>query len=146
MNLSNNFTVKEMYYSDTAIKKGIDNSNFDAKVLSNAKMLAEEVLQPLRDFINEPIIITSWYRSDLLNAAVGGSKTSAHRGGYAADFKCSDMNKAFEFIRNNLKFDQLIWEYGNDESPDWIHVSYIGESNNRNQVLRIDKGGKYYRI
>lgn len=129
MKLTANFTYEELVASDTARKKGIDNRPTAAAEIYIGK-LAREVLQPIRDVYKKPIIVTSGYRCEALNKAVGGSKTSQHLSGQAADIKAADGdNKAlFECIRKlvrngKLKVGQLIWEYGSKEQPRWVHVS-----------------------
>jgi hypothetical protein len=139
--LSKNFTLEEFTFSPTAIKKGISNKP-TALDVSNMEALCEHVLEPLREWLNEGsrkkvgIKISSGYRSRQLNEIIGGSKSSQHMTGQAVDFdlgeKCADV---FQYIRENLEFDQMIWEFGNDNQPDWIHVSYA-KNGNRKQCLR----------
>ena len=110
--------------------------------LENFKKLAENIFEPIRNHFKEPIFISSGYRSKELNTAVGGSLTSQHCSGEAIDIDMdgrSNMatNKAvFDYIKNNLNFDQLIWEFGTDSNPDWVHVSYESTGNQRKQVLK----------
>jgi len=99
----------------------------------NVQQLVNSVLQPLRDGLNRPIKITSCYRSPQLNELIGGAKNSQHMVGEAADIVCDDLLEAFDFIRTNLLFDQLIWEVKGNKR--WIHVSYRRLGKNRNQVL-----------
>ena len=129
MKLTANFTYEEMITSDTARVRGIDNHPNAAAEIYISK-LAREVLQPIRDAYKKPIIITSGYRSEALNKAVGGSKTSQHLKGQAADIKAADGNnkELFDCIlklikRGKLKVGQLIWEYGSKTHPRWVHVS-----------------------
>lgn len=128
-NLSDNFTLEELISSTTAKAKGIDNTP-GAIEKQNLKLLAQTVLQPIRDKYGKPITITSGYRCPKLNAAVGGSKTSQHMKGQAADIKCTATSKAelFNLIKGminkgELTVGQLIWEYGTKKEPNWIHVS-----------------------
>lgn len=101
--------------------------------------LAERVFEPLRLFINEPIYINSFFRSQAVNSAVGGAFNSQHTRGEAVDIRCKGRNaEMFNYIRENLPFDQLIWEFGNDKEPAWVHVSYSIASNRR-QVLKATK-------
>jgi hypothetical protein len=103
--------------------------------------LVQYVLQPARDKFG-PIEVTSGYRSEKVNAAVGGSATSDHLKGKAADIQCEDMASVFAFIRKQTHFKQLIWEFGTDKQPAWIHVSY-DVNNNKGEVLKaIKKNGK----
>lgn len=142
MNLSKNFTLKEMTMSTTAIRLGIDNEPSLDHVV-NMMSLANEVLQPLRDHMKQSIRINSGYRSQELNKKVGGSRTSQHCKGEAADISCDGRNaEMFNYIKDNLEFDQLIWEYGDVMAPDWVHVSYrIGE-NRKDVLVAKKKNGK----
>ena len=143
MKLSKNFTLEELCQTNT----GLPNvPNTDEKIA--LKHLAENVLQPLRDLFRAPIIVTSGFRSEAVNKAVGGAPTSQHRKGEAADLDSSDNAELFLLIRKYTLFDQLIWEFGNDEQPDWVHVSYKTEGN-RKEVLRSYKENgvtKYKRV
>lgn len=143
MKLSKNLELWEMTRSDVAKRKGIDNTPTEEH-LKNMTILAERVFQPIREHFNVPIYITSGYRSKKLNKAIGGSSTSQHCLGQAIDIDMDGKQitnvQVFNFIRSNLVFDQLIWEYGNNSSPDWVHVSYNPSGNNRRDVLRATKG------
>lgn len=144
MIITKNLTLEELIHSDTAKAKGIDNSptNEHLKYLIE---IANNIFQPLRDGIGKPIRISSGYRSEKLNKAVGGSKTSQHNKGQALDLVATPgfTNKdIFDYIKKNLEFDQMIWEFGTDKNPDWVHVSY-NKGKNRKQVLKaIKKDGK----
>ena len=138
--LSENFTLEELTNSIAAKNLGIDNTP-PAIAIACLRSLAINVLQPARDFIEAPITVSSGYRSPQLNKVLGGAKKSQHITGEAADIVCFDNSLLFNFIRNQLEFDQLIWEFGTDEQPDWIHVSY-SMSANRMEVLRAKKVGK----
>lgn len=105
------------------------------------KRLAEHIFEPLRShFGNHPIKVNSFFRSNRLNKLVGGSKTSQHTKGQAIDIDDSyggaTNKEMFDYIREHLDFDQLIWEFGNDDNPDWVHVSYVSQFQNRKKVLR----------
>jgi len=142
MKLSENFTLAELTKSSTATRLGIDNSP-NPEQLENLVELCHKVLQPLREAIG-PINISSGLRVPALNKAIGGSATSQHCAinGAAADIDIADNKKAFDYIKDNIEFDQLIWEFGNDKQPDWVHVSYRLD-NNRGQILRaVKKNGK----
>lgn len=138
MNLSKNFTLVELISSETALRRGIDN-NPPTAAINQLKILVENVLQPLRDRYCKPINVTSGYRSPRLNKAIGGSSNSQHCFGQAVDFTVpkEDYKEVFEIIKG-MEFDQLIWEFGNDHAPQWIHVSFNAQ-NNRKQVLRAFK-------
>jgi zinc D-Ala-D-Ala carboxypeptidase len=142
MQLTANFSLIELTSSETAVRKGIDNTP-SIEVTSNLRELCANVLQPLRTQYAKPINITSGYRSPKLNKAIGGSASSDHCLGRAADFTVpnEDYQKVFGMLMT-MNFDQLIWEFGNDKAPQWIHVSYRAQGN-RKQVLRaVKEGGK----
>lgn len=139
--LSRNLSYQEGVISRTAIVKGINNIPSD-EVLQRMKLTANKVFQPVRDYFNKPIRVSSFYRSLELNKEVGGSKTSQHITGEAMDIQGTNgiTNKEiFDYIKNNLEFDQLIWEYGTTKEPAWVHVSYrgSGRGKNRKQILYI---------
>ena len=141
--ISKNISYKEATYSQTANRLKIKNVPTETH-LKNMKVVAEKVFQPLREWADHPIRINSMYRCEELNTAIGGSLKSQHINGHAID--CSSMGKKtngelFEYIKENLEFDQLIWEFGNDESPKWIHVSYVSKKSNRNRTLRAKYRG-----
>lgn len=137
--LSKNFSLAEMTRSTTAQKKRIENVP-NAAQIEFLRELCEKVLQPVRDEFG-PIHISSGYRSPKLNVAIGGSTSSQHCAlrGAAADVDMGDKNKdIFNFIKDELIFDQLIWEFGSDENPSWVHVSYH-YGHNRKQILKAVK-------
>lgn len=144
MKLTENFTLEELYRSSTAARIGVD--NFPSPVVQeNLKMLAERILQPIRDAYRHPIRVTSGYRCAAVNRAVGGAKTSQHLTGCAADIRCDYTSKAYLFriIKNMIQerkivVGQLIWEYGNADEPSWIHVS-LPTATKRNQILYLYK-------
>ena len=136
--ISKHISDKEGVYSRTALRRGIDNTpTKDHK--KNMVKLAEEVFEPLRAYVGGPIKINSFYRSPELNKAIGGSSKSQHCNGQAIDiddtFGRMTNAEMFNFIRENLDYDQMIWEFGNDDNPDWVHVSYVGEEDNRQRCL-----------
>ena len=150
MKLSKNLSLGEFTLSQTAKREGIDNTP-NEKHLEAAKLLAENIFQPIRDHFATPIFISSGYRSDALNEAIGGSKTSQHSKGEALDIdmdhrKGPENEEIFHYIRENLPFDQLIWEFGTDERPDWVHVSYNSDGEQRGQILtaKRNSSGKVY--
>nr|WP_302831791.1 D-Ala-D-Ala carboxypeptidase family metallohydrolase [uncultured Bacteroides sp.] len=129
------FTIEELCKSTTANRLKINN-RCDSGVAVSLAALVENVLDPLREWYGKPISVNSGYRCPALNKAVGGSATSQHMSGQAADIDTGDrqQNKLlFEYIRKNLPFDQLI-----DESNfAWVHVSYKADGKNRNQILKL---------
>jgi hypothetical protein len=134
MNLSAHVTLQEFQNSPTATTHGINNQMNESQIAS-AKLLCENVFEPLRIHLNTPIAISSGFRSTQLNKMIKGSSTSQHCKGEAMDIKIGA--KGFNFIKDKLEFDQLIWEFGNDENPQWVHVSY--SKRNRKQVLKATK-------
>ena len=135
MNLSKHVTLAEFIKSDTAIRHGINN-DMNATQTQKAIELCENVFEPLRAFLNKPIKISSGFRGVGINKRIGGSTTSQHCKGEAMDLKIG--KDGFNFIKDNLEFDQLIYEFGTDTAPDWVHVSY-NKGKNRKQVLRAKK-------
>jgi len=116
--------------------------------IENFKLLAEKVFQPIRDHFGVPIRISSGYRSKELNTAIGGSLSSQHCQGEAIDIDMDGTTvtnaEIFNYIKDNLNFDQLIWEFGTDTNPDWVHVSYDSAGKQRKQILKAKRaaGGK----
>ena len=106
-------------------------------------ILADNLFEPLRKWVGGPIKINSFYRSPELNTAIGGSTSSQHCQGRAVDLDDTFGHKTnaqmFYYIKDNLDFDQIIWEYGDDLNPDWVHVSYVSESENRARALRAKR-------
>jgi len=151
MKLSNNFWLIEFTRSDLAKRLGISNQPTKAH-LENIKLLCEKVLEPIREHFDTPIYISSGYRSIELNKKTpGASTTSQHSSGEAADIDMdgSIISNAdvFNYIKENLEFDQLIWEFGTDTNPDWVHVSFESSGKQRKQILKAVKSGgkKFYR-
>ena len=149
MRLSKNLTLSEAIKSQTAARLGIENTPIGDHLL-NLKRTAHYIFQPCRDKFG-PLALSSGYRSSDLNRAIGGASSSQHCKGQALDIdgdKTGVSNRElFHFIRENLDFDQLIWEYGNDIEPDWVHVSYK-EGANRGEVLKVQrvKGKSIYTL
>ena len=137
--ISKHVSYKEGVYSTTALRLGLNNDPSDAH-LQNMKLLSEKVFEPLRMHVGGPIKINSFYRGPELNKAIGGSSKSQHFHGQAMDIydtygnmKNCDM---YKFIKDNLDFDQMIWEFGDDKNPNWVHVSYVNPGENRNRFLK----------
>jgi len=137
--ISKHVSYKEVVYSATATRRGIDNDPNDEQ-LANMELIAEKVFEPLRKWVGGPIKINSFFRSEKLNKRIGGSSKSQHCKGQAMDIddtlKVVANSDMYNYIKNNLDFDQLIWEFGDDENPNWIHVSYVSEEDNRRRCLR----------
>ena len=143
MKISKNLSLSEVVKSNTATRRGIDN-NPTQEHLESLEDIANNIFQLLREDLGVPIGISSGYRSKALNEAIGGSKKSQHSKGEALDLD-ADMygrvtnKKIFDYIKENLVFDQLIWEFGNDNEPNWVHVSYTRKKTNRMQILKAKK-------
>jgi hypothetical protein len=145
MQLSKNLALAEVMRSETAKRKGISNMPTPEHI-ENFKLLAEKVFQPIREHFGVPIILSSGYRSKALNTAVGGALSSQHCTGEAIDIDMDGTTvknaDIFNFIKDNLNFDQLIWEFGTNDNPDWVHVSYESTGKQRKQILKAVKSGK----
>jgi hypothetical protein len=149
--ISKHISYKEATFSQTATRKDIDNTP-TPEILERMKAVAENIFEPLRAHVGGPIKINSFYRSINLNVAIGGAKSSQHTRGEAIDiddtFGHMSNKEMFEFIKDELDFDQLIWEFGDDDNPAWIHVSYVSSKNNRRRILKAEKqqGSTIYSI
>ena len=148
--ISKHISDKEATKSITALRLGIDNTP-NGTAYNNMKTLAANVFEPLREWVGGPIKITSMYRSPELCDAFGSNgRTSQHTKGQAIDIDDIYGHKTnaemFEYIKNNLEFDQLIWEFGNEDNPDWLHISYIDLEKNRKRILKAvrDQGKVKY--
>jgi zinc D-Ala-D-Ala carboxypeptidase len=141
MQLSPNFHLSELIASQSATRWGINNTP-DEPVKQSLTALAIHVLQPVRDHFDKPVIVSSGYRSPQLNRIIGGSRTSQHMTGHAADFEIPSIPNltVAEWIRDNLSFDQLILEFYTGGNTGWIHCSYIS-NRNRKQILTINGNG-----
>ena len=151
MSISQHISYKESVYSRTATRLGIDNEPNDEQ-MKNMLNIAQEVFEPLRMWVGGPIKINSFFRSPELNKAIGGSTKSQHCHGQAIDlddtFGRATNAEMFEFIKKYLDFDQIIWEFGDDDNPDWVHVSYVSSDQNRKRCLKAykEKGKTQYKI
>ena len=136
--ISKHITYKEATRSVTALRLGIENKPSEYE-LQNMELIAEKVFEPLREAVNGPIKINSFYRSEELNKAIGGSSRSQHCQGRAIDiddiYGYVSNAYMYYYIKDNLDFDQLIWEFGTDTEPDWVHVSYVDSDSNRKRCL-----------
>jgi len=137
--ISKHISYKEGVYSITATRRGINNDPNDEQ-LSNMELLAEKVFEPLREWVGGPIKINSFFRCPELNKAIGGSSKSQHCHGQAIDIDDTygkvANSEMYHYIKENLDFDQIIWEFGDDDNPNWVHVSYVSEEDNRRRCLR----------
>jgi hypothetical protein len=147
MKISKHLSLAEVTRSESAKRKGIDNTP-TAEHLENFKLLADKVFEPIRAHFGVPIHISSGYRSDALNKFIKGSSSSQHCKGEAIDIDMDGGNgevtnrMVFDFIKNKLDFDQLIWEFGTDFNPDWVHVSYTKGKNRKQKLKAIRTNGK----
>tara|TARA_R100001129_G_scaffold22733_1_gene14318 strand:- start:3158 stop:3634 length:477 start_codon:yes stop_codon:yes gene_type:complete len=149
--LSPHITIAEAVHSNTAKRLSIDNTPSDEH-LGNMLTVAEMIFEPLRKFVGGPIKINSFYRSPALNKAIGGATkngkpTSQHCNGQAIDiddvYGHASNAQMFDWIKANLDFDQMIWEFGTDINPSWVHVSYVDAQQNRKRCLKAyKKNGK----
>lgn len=146
MKLSEHLDLSEVTRSDSAKRKGINNMP-TPEHLENFKKLAENIFEPIRKHFGVPIMISSGYRSKALNTAIGGSLTSQHCSGEAIDIDMDGTSNGvtnrmiFDYAKANLNFDQLIWEFGTKENPDWVHISFESTGKQRKQILRAVKSG-----
>lgn len=145
MKLTNNFSLAEMIKSETALRKDLDNTP-DDQVVANLKMLCEQILQPLRDVWQTGIKVNSGYRSPEVNASVGGSRTSDHCHGYAADIEIPGVPNAdlAQYIADNFDFTQVILEFYTQGVPDsgWVHVAYNPDNLKREALTAVKQGSK----
>ena len=137
--ISDHVSYKEGVRSNTAIRRGIDNTPNDEQ-LKNMELIAENIFEPLRAYVGGPIKINSFFRCPELNKAIGGSNRSQHCKGQAMDIddtfgRCTNA-EMYHFIKEHLDFDQMIWEFGDDDNPNWVHISYVSEDKNRNRCLK----------
>ena len=141
--ISKHISYKEATHSDTAKRKGLKNKP-KAEHIENMELIAEKVFEPLREWVAAPIKVNSMFRCAELNTAIKGASRSQHMNGQAIDLTSMGGKtnlEMFHYIKDNLDFDQLIWEFGAE--PKWLHVSYKSEDN-RKQVLVTKKRGVYY--
>ena len=149
--ISKHVSYKEGVYSITAKRLGLNNDP-NSFHLNNMKVIAEKVFEPLRMHVGGPIKINSFYRGPELNKAIGGSSKSQHCKGQAIDIDDTygNMSNAdmYKFIKENLDYDQMIWEFGDNNNPDWVHVSYVSPEENRNRCLKAyrDNGKTKYMV
>ncbi len=136
--ISRHVSYKEAVRSNTAIKHGIDNKPNEFEIFKMEEV-ADKLFEPVRRHFNVPIAITSFFRSSKLNKKIGGSRRSQHCNGEAIDmdadvYKKISNSDIFNYIKDNLEFDKLIWEFGDENEPDWVHASYV-RGKNRNEIL-----------
>ena len=142
MYISKHLELAELIRSESAKRAGISNMPTPEHI-ANLKKLAENVFEKVREHFNRPILISSGYRSIDLNKIIKGAQSSQHSTGEAIDIDMDGTDvtnkEIFEFIKFNVSFDQLIWEFGTDKNPDWVHVSYESSGKQRKQILKAKK-------
>ena len=140
--ISKHISYKEATHSATAIRRDLDNTPNDEQ-LNNMEIIAEKIFEPLREWVGGAIKINSFFRCPELNKAIGGSSKSQHCQGQAIDiddtYGIVANSEMYHYIKNNLDFDQLIWEFGDDDNPNWVHVSYVSKDSNRRRCLKAYK-------
>ncbi len=140
--ISKHISLHEGVYSRTAERLGLKNNPTDDHLL-NMIEIAEKVFEPLRIHVGGPIKINSFYRGPELNKAIGGSSKSQHCHGQAIDiddtFGHASNAEMYNWIKANLDYDQMIWEFGTDQNPNWVHISYVSPEKNRNRCLKAYK-------
>ena len=150
-NISKNITYAEAIHSSTAKRESIDNTP-NQKELECMKLLAEKVFEPLREWVGGPIKVNSFFRSVALNESIGGAASSQHCKGQAIDiddvYGIKSNADMYNWIKENLDFDQMIWEFGTDTQPNWVHISYVSKEDNRNKCLKAYKENRQtkYRV
>lgn len=140
--LTPHITIAEATHSNTAKRLGIENKPTDEH-LGNMLTVGQMIFEPLREYVGGPIKINSFYRSPELNKAIGGSAKSQHCKGQAIDiddvYGYKTNAQMYEWIKKNLDFDQMIWEFGDMHNPSWVHVSYVDAQQNRKRCLKAYK-------
>ena len=140
--ISKHISYKEGVYSMTALRREIENKPNEIQ-LANMKLIGEKIFEPLREYVGGPIKINSFFRGADLNKAIGGSTRSQHCKGQAMDiddtFGYKTNAQMYDWIKHNLDFDQMIWEFGDDNNPNWVHVSYVSPDENRQVCLKAYK-------
>ena len=147
--ISKHISYKEGTYSQTALRRGLDNTPNEEQ-LKCMKEVAENLFEPLREWVGGPIKINSFFRGEPVNTAIGGSTRSQHMKGQAIDIDDTFGHKTnaemYHYIKDNLDFDQMIWEFGDDKNPNWVHISWVSHRPNRKKLTiakRIDGKTRY---
>ena len=147
--ISKHISYKEGTYSQTALRRGLDNTQNEEQ-LKCMKEVAENLFEPLREWVGGPIKINSFFRGEPVNTAIGGSTRSQHMKGQAIDIDDTFGHKTnaemYHYIKDNLDFDQMIWEFGDDKNPNWVHISWVSHRPNRKKLTiakRIDGKTRY---
>tara|TARA_Y100000356_G_scaffold4250_1_gene3292 strand:- start:1002 stop:1472 length:471 start_codon:yes stop_codon:yes gene_type:complete len=140
--ISKHISYKEGVYSRTAERRDLDNTPNEEQ-LKCMKEVAENLFEPLREWVGGPIKINSFFRGEPVNTAIGGSTRSQHMKGQAIDiddtFKHKTNAEMYYYIKDNLDFDQMIWEFGTDKNPNWLHISWVSHRPNRKKLTIAKK-------
>ena len=140
--ISKHISYKEGTYSQTALRRGLDNTPNEEQ-LKCMKEVAENLFEPLREWVGGPIKINSFFRGEPVNTAIGGSRKSQHMKGQAIDiddtFRHKTNAEMYYYIKDNLDFDQMIWEFGDDKNPNWLHISWVSHRPNRKKLTIAKK-------
>tara|TARA_Y100001938_G_scaffold93060_1_gene127550 strand:- start:897 stop:1358 length:462 start_codon:yes stop_codon:yes gene_type:complete len=140
--ISKHISWHEATYSRTGERKNLDNTPNEEQ-LKCMREVAENLFEPLREWVGGPIKINSFFRGEPVNTAIGGSKRSQHMKGQAIDiddtFKYKTNAEMYRYIKDNLDFDQMIWEFGDDKNPNWLHISWVSHRPNRKKLTIAKK-------
>ena len=135
--ISKHISYKEATYSQTGVRRNLDNTP-DEKQIKCMEEVAENIFEPLRRWVGGPIKVNSFFRGEPVNTAIGGSRTSQHMKGQGIDIDDTFGHKTnaemYHYIKDNLDFDQMVWEFGTDENPNWLHVSWVSHRANRKKL------------
>ena len=140
--ISKHISYKEATHSATALRRGLDNTPNDEQ-LKCMEEVAENLFEPLREWVGGPIKVNSFFRGEPVNTAIGGSTRSQYMKGQAIDIDDTFGHKTnaemYHYIKDNLDFDQLIWEFGDDKNPNWVHMSWVSHRPNRKKLTIAKK-------
>ena len=140
--ISKHISYKEATHSATALRRDLDNTPNDEQ-LKCMEEVAENLFEPLREWVGGPIKVNSFFRGEPVNTAIGGSKRSQHMKGQAIDiddtFGYKTNAEMYHYIKDNLEFDQMIWEFGDDNNPNWVHISWVSHRTNRKKLTIAKK-------
>tara|TARA_R100000781_G_scaffold104664_1_gene68414 strand:- start:120 stop:584 length:465 start_codon:yes stop_codon:yes gene_type:complete len=140
--ISEHISYKEATHSATALRRDLDNTPNNDQ-LKSMEEVAENLFEPLREWVGGPIKVNSFFRGEPVNTAIGGSKRSQHMKGQAIDiddtFGYKTNAEMYHYIKDNLDFDQMIWEFGDDKNPNWLHISWVSHRPNRKKLTIAKK-------
>ena len=140
--ISEHISYKEATHSATALRRDLDNTPNDEQ-LKCMEEVAENLFEPLREWVGGPIKVNSFFRGEPVNTAIGGYRKSQHMKGQAIDIDDTFGHKTnaemYHYIKDNLDFDQMIWEFGSDENPNWVHISWVSHRPNRKKLTIAKK-------